>query len=327
MSKEKVNEINLTPQDSNNTDMITKMEAKREMEEKHKIEANIDVMTEDKNTSGVKNILKVATGDISLLNEDTNFDDHINVKELPSEFKGYPVGTKISFKPITLEELETLNTDEVDPARAVAMLLKSIHCTTLPVEDLYYWDVMYIGIQRKLLAFGNTKGTMYNRCPKCGNIVSKSFEYTDLEFRQMLAPNLPMKMEVGGKKLEFGLLTMKDFLQIEVGQGELGVYARMIKNMPFDEAYNFVKHATGVDIKKLRFVDKQLNYGLKPFYVTCDNEVEVENPDFDETVEGSKRMILKPCGNRVVMEVQSPFEIVFPEDEISGFDDFEVQYG
>ena len=290
-------------------------------------ETEIETEKENKNTSGVKDILKVAEGDIGLLKEEADLCDHIVVQKLPSEFKGYPEGTKISFKPITLEELEALNTDEMDPARAVAMLLKSIHCTTLPVEDLYYWDVVYIGVQRKLLAFGNTKGTIYARCPKCGNIVGKSFEYTDLEFRQMLAPNLPMKMEVGGKKLEFGVLTMKDFLQVEIGQGELGVYARMIKNMPFDEAYKFVKNATGVDIKKLRFVDKQLNYGLKPFYVECDNDIEVENPDFDETVEGSKRKILKPCGTRVALEVQSPFEIVFPEDEIDQFDDFEVQYG
>ena len=269
--------------------------------------------------SSAKTMLKFKEGDISLLNEDTSLSSHIDIKELPSEFKGYPQGTKISYKPITLEELEALNSDDIDPARAVAMLLKSIHCTTLPVEDLYYWDVMYIGIQRKLLAFGDTKGTLYNRCSKCGQIVSKTFNYTDIEFKQMEAPALPMRMDVCGRKLEFGLLTMKDFLQIEIGQGELGVYARMIKNMDFEEAYEMVKNATGVDIKKLRFVDKQLDYGIKPFFVECDNTIEVENPDH------SKKSI--PCNNRVVMEVRSPFEIVFPEDETDGFDGFEVQYG
>ena len=257
-----------------------------------------------------KNTLNVLEGDISLLNQNVEKVSQIRVKELPSEFKGYPKGTVISYEPLTLEELEALNSDEIEPARAVAMLLNAIHCTTLESYDLYYWDVMYIGIQRKLLAFGNTRGTLYRRCNKCGNLVSKTFEYTDIEFKQMAAPNLPMKMEVCGQKLEFSELTMKDFLQIDAEQGALGVYARMIKNMEFDDAYEMVKHATGTDIKKLRFVDKQLDYGMKPFYETCTNVIDN-----------------KPCGNNVVMEVQSPFEVVFPEDEIDGDNEFEVQYG
>lgn len=275
-----------------------------------------------------KSTLEVKQGDISLLNENTELSSMIQVTELPSGFKGYPEGTKIAFKPITLEELEALNSDkEPDPARAVAMLLNSIHCTTLPSEDLYYWDVMYIGIQRKLLAFGDTKGTIYNRCPKCGNIVSKTFNYTELEFKEVNAPALPMRLEVCGKKLEFGLLTMKDFLQIEVEQGELGVYARMIKNLEFNEAYDLVKNSTGVDIKKLRFVDKQLDYGIKPLFVECEGEIEEINPDFDPEKEGSKKVIFRPCKEQVVLEVRSPFEIVFPEDETDGYNDFEVQYG
>ena len=158
-----------------------------------------------------KNMLKIKEGDISLLNEEVEHNSHIVVKQLPSGFKGYPEGTKISYKPITLEELEALNSDEMDPARAVAMLLNAIHCTTLPTEELYYWDVMYIGIQRKLLAFGDTKGTLYARCRKCGNLVSHTFSYTDMEFKEINAPDLPMKLDVCGKHLEFSELTMKDF--------------------------------------------------------------------------------------------------------------------
>ena len=150
-----------------------------------------------------KNMLEMQEGDITLLNENTELKTMIEVKELPSEFKGYPQGTKISFSPLTLEELEALNSADIDPARAIAMLLKAIHCTTLPSEELYYWDVMFIGIQRKLLAFGDSRGTIYNRCPECGKLVSKTFNLTELEFKQMEAPALPMKMKVAGKDLEF----------------------------------------------------------------------------------------------------------------------------
>lgn len=266
-----------------------------------------------------KSTLKVQEGDETLFKEDTDLVGHVDVKQLPSRFIGYPEGTKISYKPITLDELEALNSDELDPVRAVAMLLKSIHCTTLPVEELYYWDVIYIGIQRKLFALGGTKGTIYEQCPKCGNLVSKTFDYTELDFKELSVQALPMRLDIGGKKVEFSLLTMKDLLQLKPTDGELGVYARMIKNLPFEEALPLVKNATGIDIKKIRFVDKQLDYGIKPFFVECENTVEVETPDH--------KKIKQPCKTRVALEVRSPFEIVFPEGELEGFDEFEVQYG
>ena len=241
----------------------------------------------------------------------------IQVTELPSEFKGYPQGTVISFEPLTLGELESLNTDpDLDSTYAVAMLLNAIHCNTLNAEDLYYWDVMYIGIQRKLQALGNTKGTIRRRCPKCGEIVSKTFDYTELDFKLMQAINLPMKLEVAGKQLEFKQLSMKDFLQIDTTEGELGVYARYISNLEYEEALPLVKNATGIDIKKLRFVDKQLDYGIKPFVVTCTNTV--KNPQTGKQ---------EVCNEEVVLEVKSPFEVVFPEDEFEGDTGFDVQYG
>lgn len=254
----------------------------------------------------------------TLLDQPTNNVTTIKVTQLPSQFKGYPQGTIIAYEPLTLGELEALNTDEMEPTRAVAMLLNAIHCNTLPSEELYYWDIMYIGIQRKLQAFGDTTGTLYKRCPKCGNVVSKTFKYTDIDFKEIGAPNLPMRMEVCGKQLEFGQLTMKDFLQIQTNDGELGVYARMIKNLPFEEAFDLVQHAYGVDIKKLRFADKQLDYGMKPFFVECNGEI-------IKTENGKKLKDI--CNEKVALEVRSPFEVVFPDDESTGDIGFEVQYG
>ncbi len=254
----------------------------------------------------------------------------IKMTELPSGFKGYPDGTIISYRPITLGELEALNSGELDVPRAIALLLKSIHCNTLNAADLYYWDVMFIGIKRKLLAFGDSKGTLYEYCPMCGNIVSKQFEYADLAFKEIQAPNLPLIMKVCQKELHFGLLTLKDFLEIDVEQGELGVYARMIKNLEFEEAFSLVSNAYGADIKKLKFVDKQLNYGLQPLTTTCTNAIVIENPNFNITKPSDANnpaKIRKTCNTIVNMEVTSPFEVVFPEDEFDGHNEFEVRYG
>ena len=272
-------------------------------------------------------MLEIVENEKSILKEDTSFTPLIEVKELPSGFKGYPEGTKISYTPLTLGELEALNSGTIDVLRGIALLLKSIRCNTIPVEDLYYWDVMYIGIQRKLLAFGDTRGILYNYCPTCGAEIEFEFEHTQLEFETLQAPALPITTNIGKHEVEFGLITIKDFLEIDPEKGTLDVYARMIKNIPYADAYEIVSNSSGKDMKKLKFIDKQLTYGLKPFEVICDNMVHKPNPNYDASKKGSKKIISEPCGEKVFMEVRTPFEVVFPEDTDNHDIESEIQYG
>lgn len=258
-------------------------------------------------------------------NEDTTDKTLIIVSKLPSGFKGYPEGTKISYEPITLGELEAINSgDEVDITRSIALLLKSIHCNTIPVDDLYYWDVMYIGIQRKLLAFGDTVGVTYAQCPNCGNIIKKEFDYTELAFKEIEAQELPVITSLQDTEVEIGLITIKDFLEIDTDKGELDVYARMIKNLPYEESYKLLSKCTGRDAKKIKYIDKLLNYGLLPFIEKCD--AEIPNPEYKE---GNKKKVKKtiPCGTEVRVEVRSPFEVVFPEDNLTDDFDSEIRFG
>lgn len=295
-------------------------------------------MSEDEKAMGILN----AKGDedIGLLTVPTPDVPVTYMDKLPSGFKGYPKGTKIGFKPAGLKELEVLsieaddiNNDEVNEEKAnlsIAYLLKNIVCNTMEPEDLYYWDVIAIGIRRKLMAFGSTTGTTFGRCSKCGNIIQRQFTYDELQFKDLAVPALPLKIQMAGRDVEFGLLTMKDFLELDTEQGQLGVYARMIKNMEYKEALNFVENLYGIDIKKIKFVDNQLNYGLKPLTATCEHEEEMDNPDFDETQpisDKNKKRILKVCGEKNFVEVTSVFEVVFPESDDRGDIEFEVQYG
>lgn len=268
-----------------------------------------------------QNILNGKIGnDTKVFNAETRNVTLIEINELPSNFKGYPEGTKISYEPLTLGELEALNSsDNIDVQRGMAMLLKSIHCNTLSVENLYYWDVMYIGIRRKLLAFGDTLGTLYERCPVCGEIVQKEFSYTELEFKQPNAPDLPIFLDIQGQELEFNLITIKDFLEIEIEKGELDVFARMIKNLPYEQSFELVSSCSGTDLRKIKFIDKETNYGLKPFFVECNGIIETKS----EQGENKKEL----CKNKVRMEVRSPFEVVFPENINFGHNEFQVRYG
>ena len=261
---------------------------------------------------------------------DTSMRPLVKVDKLPSGFKGYPEGTTISYDPITLGELEALNNGEnIDVERGIAMLLKAIHCNTLNSYDLYYWDVMFIGIQRKLTAFGDTRGIIYGTCPKCGSIVEREFDYSELDFKELLAPDLPIIVTLGDKKVEIGLLTMKDFLELQTDGTvtDFDLYCKLIKNIPYEEAKQLLTNLYGKDIKLIKYIDKLLNHGLKPLKTKCTNIITEKNPDYNPRSKKSKKEIEVECGATVEVEVVSPFEIVFPQSETEGYNDFEIQFG
>ena len=285
-------------------------------------------MLEIASDEDVRNILQVKqVDDKPVINPEVQKIPLINVTKLPSGFKGYPKGTTISYEPLTLGELEALNnSDEIDVERGVAMLLNSIHCNTLKPQELSYWDVMYIGIQRKLLAFGDTRGIIYAQCPNCGEIIEREFDYTELEFKEIEAEDLPVITTLQDTEVEIGLISIQDFFQLDIKKGELDVYARMIKNLPYEQSFELISKCYGKDLQKIKYIDKILNYGLKPLFEICKNKI--DNPDFDSSKKQSKNNTEKIlCNTNVRLEVRSPFEVVFPEDTNIGFDPSEIRFG
>lgn len=244
----------------------------------------------------------------------------IEVKELPSHFKCYPEGTEIFYEPIKMGELNALNSGTINVQRGMDFLLDAIHCNTMLAENLAYFDLIYIGILRKLHAFGDVKGTIGAVCPNCGNIVKHEFSYTDIEFLELAEDiEFPITATIGGEELEFGLITYKDFMGINSDDGVSGVYARMVKNKPYNEALEIIDNAYGEDIQIIKAIEHFLSYGIKPFTEICHNEIEVVEKD----KKGKERKVFKECGAEVVMEVRSPFEVVFPDNR--GFDNYKTK--
>lgn len=283
------------------------------------------------NPEEVQNILnnkKIDSAPVEqVVNAETSTIPLIKVDKLPSGFKGYPQGTTISYSPMTIGELEAINSgDTIDVERGLAMLINSIHCTTINPYDLYYWDVIYIGVKRKILAFGDTRGTLYEYCPNCGEIIQREFDYTEMEFKELEAEALPIITTINEKEVEFAPLTIKEFLELPADCTDIDVYAKMIKNLSFEKSYKLVESAYGKDAKKIRFIDKKLNYGIKPFIQVCINEI--DNPNFDKNEKVSKTNSKKiKCNTQVRMEVRSPFEVVFPENIDDGLIASEIRYG
>lgn len=240
---------------------------------------------------------------------------YIEVEELPSAFKCYPKGTKVFYSPLNLKELTVLNSGTINSLDGLALLLNNIRTEKITVDELSYVDVMYIGIRRKLLAFGDIKASLVGQCPKCGHIDTYDFAYTNIEFKQLDVEKPYAVIDIQGKEVKFGVLTIKDFLELDEDGDILSVYARMVKNLPYEEAYELVGNASGNEIIRLQKIEKLFNFGIMPIKAKCKGVI----PATEETPQ-------HVCSNEIEMEVTSPFDVVFPQDFASTTDDVEIRF-
>lgn len=244
----------------------------------------------------------------------------IEVKELPSGFKAYPPGSKVFYAPIEIGELSILNSGTLNIEQGYQFLLDSIVTQGFDKKELAYFDLVYIGIQRKLTAFGDIKGRYELQCPNCGQTVVHEFEYTSLEFKELEVEELPIKLNFNGNELHFGLITYQNFIEISNPEDIVDVYARMVKNKPYEEAKEIIKHLTGKEAKALMYLGKILDYGIKPIDLKCTNLIDVESTDENGQIQ--KEQIV--CNTEFKLEVTSPFEVTFPEDTYVDLNQFKV---
>lgn len=248
-------------------------------------------------------------------NKEISEKSYIEVTELPSAFKCYPKGTKVYYSPLTLKELTVLNNGTINSLDALALLLNNIRTEKISTEELSYVDVMYIGIRRKLLAFGDIKASLVGQCSKCGHIDTYDLSYTDIEFNQLDIEHPYAVIDIQGTEVKFGVLTIKDFLELDENGDVLSVYARMVKNLPYEEAYKLVGNATGQEIIKLQKIEKLFNFGIAPIKAKCKGIIPATEDEPEHV-----------CGNEIEMEVTSPFDVVFPSDITSSVDDVEIRF-
>ena len=227
----------------------------------------------------------------------------VEITQLPSMFKCYDKDVRICYEPMKIKELEILNSGTASVLDGLQFILNAIKCTNMNTEDLLYWDFIYIGIIRKILAFGDVRGQLNKICPNCQDTVSHVFNYTDLEFEELKHGPATLKFK-DGTILKLKPLTVKQFLELPSDSNIVDVYARMIYNMPLEDAQKFVNNLHGNQIKAMAKAEQELAYGLKPFKVKCPH-----------------------CHQETELEVTLPFEVVFPEDSDTDIDDVEIRFG
>lgn len=208
----------------------------------------------------------------------------VDVTTLPSRGLSYPKGSKLKYRTYTFGEVKSATISNLSIISSVENTLKGIDTMGSPLDknDLTIPDTIYLGILRKV---SSTRGSSYQVpyiCDGCGKENKANFSEKSVEFSDVPAEvkKLPIVAEVAGKSIEFGQVTIKDFLLLEKGRwnkeivggkpDRVAIHALMIKNMDFKEAYDFLYNLKDEDdIAVVEEVDKLLMHDMKPIKSVC----------------------------------------------------------
>jgi len=210
----------------------------------------------------------------------------IDITELPSKLLPYGEGAKITYRPYTYGELLQFNQSKLSKSDQFKRVLSGIN-TSFPVDDLSYFDFIYIGLLRKISTFGGDKFTLTFGCSECGKSNNTYLGLTDLEFQDIEIPSLPVILDVDDNThIEISTLTIKNYLFLldnDLLTDKTAVYAASVTNMEFNAAKDLISSLTGDIIQDLESVDAMLYLGIKPIDCTCSscdakNSISIDEP-------------------------------------------------
>lgn len=200
----------------------------------------------------------------------------VEVVELPSLFKPYPSGTRISFKPYSFGEIEDWSTASRGSFRKkIEMGLAGIETVGIDKMDLDYQDYLYIMVLRKLSTFSSTTFIIRYTCPKCGEYVELHPNISDIEFEDIESiVDLPLDITLSdGTELTLNTLTVRDALFLEeneLSDSTAANFAVKIKNMEYQVAYDLLRNMTnGDDMDVLDVLAKELDFGTQKAELVC----------------------------------------------------------
>jgi len=163
-----------------------------------------------------------------------------------------------------------------------------IQGTRMNPNDITLFDLLYIGIARKLSTLGGSEFEITATCEskKCNKEYTKVFSATDIKFKDIEADQLPIYVDLSnGVELQFSPLTVGDFYELVEGglfykamkatkslfEDGIAVKAAQVRNMKFLEAYDIIKNITSADdVEVMEELDKILVHNIEPLEHKCE---------------------------------------------------------
>jgi hypothetical protein len=207
----------------------------------------------------------------------------ITLDRLPSKGKCYPPDAIIEYRGYLFGELQELNNSKgLSLVDIFEKAMSGIHTLRLPKDDITLPDATYLTIARRLSSLGTNDFEVKHKCVSCGTVNSKQFNQMDLDFDDLQIDGKGIELTLSNEKVYyFTPLTYGDFKKLlnntisSVIKGDLArnptaIYASMVRNHKFDEAYTDFYNLTNYDdIEDLKKVNTLLGHDLKPLQYDC----------------------------------------------------------
>jgi hypothetical protein len=214
-------------------------------------------------------------------------------ESLPSKGKSYPKGVSFTYTGYTYGEVQMISSSKkmsyVDIMRRAHQSIR-VQGTRMNPNDMTMFDVLYLAIARKLSTLGSNEFEISLICEakKCNKEFKHIFSQKDIKFKDIEAPELPLKVELMNKaEMVFSPLTIGDFYELSEGgqlfkalsgkgdqnpfRDPIAVKAAQVRNMKFLEAYETIKNITDPDDSELMDeIDTMLMHNLEPLEHTCE---------------------------------------------------------
>lgn len=193
-------------------------------------------------------------------------------KWLPSNNLQYPDGINVHYYPFSFGEILKINQSNLDDFAMYNSILEGIDVKGMSVEDLTFYDILYLGWRRKTASLGASIVDIKSFCPNCDTRNLTVLDLTKLEFTDIDIKALPVKVKICDVELKFGFITIRDYLDLlskDLHTDVLAIYAKSVVNKSYQEAYEIISNATGTDLEKLEVLNSILYHGIKPIDVVC----------------------------------------------------------
>lgn len=208
------------------------------------------------------------------LGEKLRFFPEMIAEILPSQFKVYPKGTVIKYRPYAFGEIKKFNQSGKSMLDVFQTAMEGVTVEGMKLEDITYSDALYVSLLRKISSLGDTRFKVTYICSSCGKPVTDSVESTKIGFDELNVPKLPVIAELSTGSLAFSPMTYGSFIKLAKDKNtndEVAILAMMCVNKSFDEAYNLIYNASAGEGMVLEHVDKLLYHGLQRIKFKCGN--------------------------------------------------------
>jgi hypothetical protein len=233
-----------------------------------------------------ENMVEQPSPKVEEINQKTDKNSlYLPTTKLPSDFKPYPKGVRVTYRRYGWMEVKYLSQDPsvIPDIDKYTMALNGIQVIGMDKEDLTISDFLYLELMRKISTLNPPYFEMSYICPSCKQMSVMTLEPSQISFADFTPPALPVKATLSFGVMEFMPLTIgkhRKLLDIKVPElfASLSIMAMCCTSHPYEEAYRLLIEACNIqDIAVIEEVDKILDHGLEPVKNICNNQIATYN--------------------------------------------------